>query len=159
MLGGETPHQHKIDQKIKVTPNRLARHTQAFGQYGGVQETALRIGKHRLETAQSGCGNARSMGSYITLNIGAQEVFTPTEARAIIGGPETVRNRPVARVRSIGRGQLRATARVAFQCSGPDRQGILQTDARAHLMQNQGAGIDRSGNPFVVARLFACEGL
>ena len=89
--GGEAAHEEQVDEQVEVGGDRLAVHGEGAGERGGVEQAALLVREHRPEPAQGLRRDARPELRDVALEVGADELRAPAQARRVGSGQQALR--------------------------------------------------------------------
>src|SRR3989338_10505071 len=87
----QAAHEQQVNEQIEIACCGFGINAKVAGELGGVEQTALMVGKHAPEAAQGFGSDARAELWDIALQIGADEILPPAQAACSIGSEQAFR--------------------------------------------------------------------
>ncbi len=88
MPGRQAADQKQIDQQIEIGRCCLDVNAEIAGELGRIQDSALMVGEHGPETAESFCGNTGAELRNVAFQVGPDEIQPPAHAVSLATGEQ-----------------------------------------------------------------------
>src|SRR5919106_1339576 len=134
MPRGKAAHEEQVHEQVEVGGDRLAVHGQGAGERRGVEQTALLVREHRPEPAQGLRRDAWPELRDVALEVGADEIRAPAQARRVRCGQQTFR-KPTAQPQGI--------EALATNLAGVERGELQIADASRERLARLFEQVDR----------------